>query len=97
MLEVKKTINATYSETDIKRLIVADLAAQKITIAPSDIHVSISGGYADDSWTHYSGGHSPSQTEVVPVKFNGFTVHKEINESRPPGPPDGPIPPMPVG
>ena len=83
-VEVKQTISASYSEADIKRLIIADLARQSITVASTDIQVSISGGYADDSWKSYSGGMgAPTITEVVPVKFNGFTVYKESkNEPR---------------
>lgn len=79
-MKIHKTtvVNATYSENDIKNLIISDLAFQGIEVELKDIKVSISGGYADDTWKQYSGGFSPSQPEIVPVKFNGFNVSKEI-------------------
>lgn len=77
MLEVKTTIHCEYSETDLKQLIIADLARRQIHVGSADIRVSISGGYADESWKQYSGGRAPSQTEVIPVKFVGFIVHSE--------------------
>lgn len=78
-ISIKQTISATYSEEEIKRLIVSDLVKKGVNVTPKDIKVSISGGYLDDTWKQYSGGGGPGTygSEVVPVKFNGFVVHRE--------------------
>lgn len=76
-VEIKQIISASYTEDDIKRLIILDLQQQGLTVEPKDITVSISSGHADNSWMHYGGGHTPAQVEIVPVKFNGFFVRQE--------------------
>ncbi len=77
---VKQTIEAEYTEADLKRLIQADLAKKQINVDLGDIKLVIWGGTLNEDWKSYSGGGgAPSTPEVDPVRFNGFKVHKVVD------------------
>ena len=76
-IKVAQQINALFSESDIKQLIIDHMAKQNLPapIEPKDIKVHIDGGYLDDSYKQW-GGPSIGGPELVPAKFVGFRVNK---------------------
>ena len=68
-------IQIIYSESDIKELIKADIAARGYSVSDRNINVNISGGYKNcdcDSW----GGPRIGECRCssVPVSFNGYKI-----------------------
>lgn len=78
---VTTTITISYSDEDIRRLIVTDLRDNhNIDIAPSELRVNMSGGHLEEDDYGYSGGRINTTPRVVPPEFHGYKLMKNVTK-----------------
>lgn len=82
-IEIKNTVEASYSLAEIKKLIIDDLSRKGVkNVRPDSVSVSISGGTMYDANASYSGGGGPDY-KCDPVVFNGVNVYQEDKHANP--------------